>query len=276
VKRREFIAGLTSAAAWPVVAPAQQPDRMRRIGALLNLPADDPELPARITAFAQALQELGWTDGRNVRIDYRFVGRDFDRIRLFAAELAALAPDLILAEGASSVRALQQATRAVPIVFVLTSDPVGEGLIASLNRPGGSTTGFALWEYGIGVKWMELLKEIAPSVTRAAVIRDLKSTPQIGQFGAMQSIAPLRGMQLSPIDASDPGQIERGIAAFAREPNGGIVVPAGAWPAAYREVIVTLAARHRLPAVYPFRHYVRPDLLRARHNRPVPKCCRLY
>src|SRR6516164_9585392 len=168
MRRRQFLAGL-SAVAWPVVARAQQGQRMRRIGALLNLPADDPELPARVTAFAQALQELGWTDGRNVRIDYRFAGDDADRIRRFAAELAALAPDLILAEGATVTRALQQATRTVPIVFVLTSDPVGEGLVASLNRPGGSTTGFALWEYGIGVKWLELLKQIAPTVTRAAV-----------------------------------------------------------------------------------------------------------
>ena len=201
MRRRQFIAGL-SAVAWPVVARAQQGQRMRRIGALLNLPADDPVLPARVTAFAQALQELGWTDGRNVRAD---------RIRRFAAELAALAPDLILAEGATVTRALQQATRTVPIVFVLTSDPVGEGLVASLNRPGGSTTGFALWEYGIGVKWLELLKQIAPTVTRAAVIRDPRSTPQIGQFGAMQSIASLRGMQLRPIDARDPGEIERGL-----------------------------------------------------------------
>ena len=221
MRRRQFLAGL-SAVAWPVVARAQQGQRMRRIGALLNLPADDPVLPARVTAFAQALQELGWTDGRNVRIDYRFAGDDADRIRRFAAELAALAPDLILAEGATVTRALQQATRTVPIVFVLTSDPVGEGLVANLNRPGGSTTGFALWEYGIGVKWLELLKQIAPTVTRAAVIRDPRSTPQIGQFGAMQSIASLRGMQLRPIDARDPGEIERGIAALAREPNGGL------------------------------------------------------
>src|SRR5262249_11170286 len=254
MRRREFITLLGGAAAWPAVARAQQGQGVRRIGALLNLPADDPELPGRVTAFAQALQELGWTDGRNLRIDYRFAGGEADRIRRFALELAALAPDLILAEGATVARALQQATP-VPIVFVLTSDPVSEGLVASLARPGGSITGFALWEYGIGVKWLELLKEIAPNVTRAAVIRDRMSTAQTGQFGAMQGMAPLRGVQLSPIDARDPGEIERGIAAFAREPNGGLVLPTGAWPAAYREVIVALAARHRLPAVYPFRHY---------------------
>jgi putative ABC transport system substrate-binding protein len=213
-------------------------------------------LPTRVTAFAQALQELGWTDGRNVRIDYRFAGGDADRIRRFALELAALTPDLVLAEGSGVTNALQQANLTVPIVFVLTSDPVGEGLVTSLARPGGNATGFALWEYGIGVKWLELLKEIAPNVTRAAVNRDRRSTAQVGQFGAMQGMAPLRGMQLSPIDARDPSEIERGIAAFARESNGGLVVPTGAWPAAYREVIVTLAARHRLPAVYPFRHYV--------------------
>ena len=256
MKRRTFIAGLGSAATWPLVARAQQPPRLRRIGVLLSLPPDDPILPARVTAFAQALQELGWTDGRNMGIDYRFAGSDPDRIRRFGLELAALEPDLLVAEGAIVTHVLQQASPTVPIVFVLASDPVGEGLVTSLARPGGNTTGFALWEYGIGVKWLQLLKEIAPNVTRAAVIRDRSSTAQTGQFGAMQGVAPMLRMQLSPIDAREPVEIERGITAFAREPNGGLIVPTGAWPAAYREVIVTLAERHRLPAVYPFRHYV--------------------
>jgi putative ABC transport system substrate-binding protein len=254
MRRRDFIAGLASAAAWPVVGRAQ--GRMRRVAVLLSLPADDPILPARVTAFAQALQELGWTDGRNLRIDYRFAGNDPDRIRTFASELVALEPDLLVAEGAIVTNALQQVARTVPIVFVLTSDPVGEGLVASLARPGGNTTGFAIWEYGIGVKWLQLLKEIAPNVTRAAVIRDRRSTAQIGQFGAMQGVAPILGVQLSPIDARDPGEIERGVAAFARQPDGGLVLATGAWPAAYREAIITQAARHRLPAVYPFRHFV--------------------
>jgi putative tryptophan/tyrosine transport system substrate-binding protein len=256
MKRREFIAGLGGAAAWPVVGRAQQGGKMRRIAVLLTLPADDPILPARVTAFAQALQELGWTDGRNMRIDYRFAGSDPDRIRRFGVELVALEPDLLVAEGAIVTHVLQQAARTVPIVFVLASDPVGEGLVTSLARPGGNTTGFALWEYGIGVKWLELLKEIAPNVTRAAVIRDRSSTAQTGQFGAMQGVAPMLGMQLSPIDGRDPVEIERGITTFVRERNGGLIVPTGAWPAAYREVIVMLAKRHRLPAVYPFRHYV--------------------
>jgi putative tryptophan/tyrosine transport system substrate-binding protein len=250
MRRREFMAGLGSAATWPLAVRAQQPPRLRRIGVLLSLPPDDPILPVRVTAFAQALQELGWTDGRNMGIDYRFAGSDPDRIRRFGLELAVLEPDLLVAEGAIVTHVLQQVARTVPIVFVLASDPVGEGLVASLARPGGNTTGFALWEYGIGVKWLQLLKEIAPNVTRAAVIRDRSSTAQTGQFGAMQGVAPMLRMQLSPIDAREPVEIERGITAFAREPNGGLIVPTGAWPAAYREVIVMLAERHRLPAVY--------------------------
>jgi putative tryptophan/tyrosine transport system substrate-binding protein len=218
MNRREVIAGL-GAVAWPLAARAQQGGRTRRVCVLLSLPADDPILPARVTAFAQALQELGWTDGRNLRIDYRFAGSDPDRIRKFALELAALEPDLLVAEGVTVTKMLQQAARTVPIVFVLASDPVGEGLVTSLASPGGDTTGFALWEYGIGVKWLELLKEIAPNVTRAGVIRDRSSTAQTGQFGAMQGVAPMLGVQLSPIDARDPVEIERGIAAFVRQPN---------------------------------------------------------
>jgi putative tryptophan/tyrosine transport system substrate-binding protein len=255
VKRRTVIAGLGSAAVCATMATAQQ--RIRRIGVLLNMPADDPQIPVRVTALAQALQELGWTDGRNLRIDYRFAAADTDRIRKYAQELNALAPDAFVAEGSSITTALQQASRTIPIVFVLTSDPVGEGLVESLGRPGGNTTGFALWEYGISVKWLELLKEIAPNVTRAGVIRDRVITTQAAQFGAMQSVAPSLGVQLTPIDARAVGsEIERAVAAFARGPNGGLIVPSVAWPAADRERIVMLASWHRLPAVYPFRFFV--------------------
>jgi putative ABC transport system substrate-binding protein len=199
---------------------------------------------------------LGWTDGRNLRIDYRFAGGDADRIRRFASELAALSPDVLLAEGASTTDAFQRATRTVPIVFVLSTDPVGQGLVASLARPGGNTTGFAAWEYGIAVKWLELLKEIAPHVTRAAVIRDRTSTVQVGQFGAMQGAIPLTGLELTPIGAGDTAELERGITAFAGVPNGGVIVPAGAWAVPYRDLFITIAARHRLPAVYPFDYFV--------------------
>jgi putative tryptophan/tyrosine transport system substrate-binding protein len=239
-----------------VAASARAQQRIRRIGVLMNLPADDPQIPVRVTAFAQALQELGWTDGRNLRIDYRFAGADAGRIRKYAQELIAPAPDAFVSEGSSTTNALQQASRTVPIVFVLTSDPVGEGLVASLGQPGGNTTGFALWEYGISVKWLELLKAIAPSVTRAGLTRDRSLTSHAAQFGAMQGVAPSLGMQLTPIDASGvASEIERAIAAFARGPNGGLIVPTGAWAAAYRELIITLASRHRLPAVYPFRYF---------------------
>jgi putative ABC transport system substrate-binding protein len=257
MRRRDFITLLGgAAAAWPVTARAQQGDRVRRIGVLLNTYADDPETPARITALGQALQELGWTDGRNLRIDYRFAGGEADRIRRFAPELTALAPDVVLAEGAIVTKALQQASLSVPIVFVLASDPVGEFLVASLARPGGNITGFALWEYSIGVKWLQLLKEIAPNVTRAAVVRDRASTVQIGQFGAMQGAAPLLAVEVSPIDARDTGEIERAVAAFAVARNGGLIVPSGAWAVPYRELFIMLAARHRLPAIYPFDYYV--------------------
>jgi putative tryptophan/tyrosine transport system substrate-binding protein len=255
IERREFITLLGGAAAWPLAGGAQQP-KMPLIGVLLNTSPDDPENPVRITALGQALQELSWTNGRNLRIEYRFAGNDADRTRRFASELAALTPDVVLAEGAIVTRVLQQASRKVPIVFVLSSDPVGEGLVASLARPGGNTTGFALWEYGIGVKWLQLLKEIAPNVTRAAVVRDRGLTVQIGQFGAIQGAAPLLGVELSPIDSGDATEIEGGITAFAGKPNGGLIVPSGAWTAPSRELFITLAARHRLPAVYPFAYFV--------------------
>jgi putative tryptophan/tyrosine transport system substrate-binding protein len=258
MRRREFITLLGSAAAtWPLAARAQPRERMRRIGVLMSLAADDPEGQARLTAFVQGLQELGWTDGRNMQIDYRWPGGDAERIRRYAAELAALAPDIILAGGGAVVPSLLQATRAIPIVFTQTPDPVGAGFVESLARPGGNVTGFMLYEYGIGAKWLELLKEIAPHVTRAAVIRDAAIASGIGQWGAIQTAAPSFGVELRPVDVRDASEIERAIAAFARSPNGGLIVAASTLAVVHRDLIVTLAARHKLPAVYPSRFFVR-------------------
>jgi len=257
MRRREFITFLSgAAAAWPSVAHAQQPDRMRRIGVLMNAAADDPEGQARLAAFVQGLQELGWTDGRNVQIDYRWGAGDADRFRRYAAELVVFAPDVILAGGGPAMAALQQATRDLPIVFALVSDPVGSGYVASLARPGGNATGFASTEFGISGKWVELLKEMAPRVTRVAVFRDASTALGIGQLGAIQSAAPAFGMELSPIDVRDAGEIERAVATFARGSNNGLVVAAGPLASLHRELIITLAARHRLPAVYPSRFFV--------------------
>jgi putative tryptophan/tyrosine transport system substrate-binding protein len=247
IKRREFIAGLGGVAAWPVAARAQQGERMRRIGVVQTLLADDPLSRAQLRAFAEALGKFGWIEGRNVKIDYRFGAEDPDRARRYAAELVALAPDAVLAVGAVVTKTLQQASREVPIVFVAASDPVGEGLVATQARPGGNTTGFALSEYGTTAKSLELLKEIAPNVTRSAVIRDPTLTSNAGQFGAMQAVAPQLGVELSTIDVRDSDEIARGIAAFARGPNGGLVVANSAAAIIHRELIITLAARHRLP-----------------------------
>jgi len=259
MKRRAFITFLGGAAAWPLAARAQQPERMRRIGVLMNLAAADPESTARVTAFAQGLQESGWTIGRNVQIDTRWAAADADLFRRYAAELVALAPDiiLILAGGGAVVPSLLQATRAIPIVFTQTPDPVGAGFVESLARPGGNVTGFMLYEYGIGAKWLELLKEIAPHVTRAAVIRDAAIASGIGQWGAIQTAAPSFGVELRPVDVRDASEIERAIAAFARSPNGGLIVAASTLAVVHRDLIVTLAARHKLPAVYPSRFFVR-------------------
>ena len=258
IGRRKFLATLGGAAAtWPLAARAQPRERMRRIGVLMSLAADDPEGQARLTAFVQGLQELGWTDGRNVQIDYRWPAGDAERIRRYAAELAALAPDIILAGGGAVVPSLLQATRAIPIVFTQTPDPVGAGFVESLARPGGNVTGFMLYEYGIGAKWLELLKEIAPHVTRAAVIRDATIASGIGQWGAIQTAAPSFGVELRPVDVRDASEIERAIAAFARSPNGGLIVAASTLAVVHRDLIVTLAARHKLPAVYPSRFFVR-------------------
>jgi putative ABC transport system substrate-binding protein len=255
MRRRDFITLLGGAtAALPLAARAQQPDRMRRIGVLMNVAADDPEGQARIVAFVQGLQQLGWSDGRNVRIDIRWGGGDPERIHKYAAELVALAPDAILATSTIVVRPLQQATHTVPIVFVQVIDPVGAGMVATLARPGGNTTGFTVFEYGLSGKWLELLKEIAPRVTRVAVLRDL--TIGLGQLGAIQSVAPSLGLELTPIGVGDVGEIERTVAAFARSSNGGLIVTASTSAVIHRDLISLLAARHRLPAVYSFRYFV--------------------
>jgi putative ABC transport system substrate-binding protein len=256
VKRRTFITLLGGAAAWPLAAWAQQPEGMRRIGVLMNTAADDPEGQARNTAFVQALQQFGWTEGRNIRIDYRWSAGNADRTRGYAAELVALAPEVILAPGSASAGPLLQTTRAVPIVFVTTVDPVGAGFVASLARPGGNATGFLAFEYGISAKWLELLKEVAPRVTRAAVIRDPAIAAGAGQLGAIQSVAPSFGVELSPVNVRDATEIERDVAAFARAPNGGLIVTPSALTLNHRVQIITLAARHNLPAVYSDRHWV--------------------
>jgi putative tryptophan/tyrosine transport system substrate-binding protein len=256
VKRRNLIALLGSAAAWPLAARAQQGERVRRIGVLINLAADDPESGARLAAFVKGLQELGWADGRNVRIETRWGGADADRVRRYAAELVALAPDVILASGGSTVGPLQQATRTVPIVFVNVTDPVGAGFVASLARPRGNATGFIYFEFGIGGKWLELLKEIAPGVMRAAVLRDAATTTGVGQFAAIQSVAPSFGVELSPIGVRNAGEVEPAVTAFARSSNDGLIVTASVLAIAHRDLIISVAARHRLPAVYPFRRFV--------------------
>ena len=257
MRRRDFAILLGSAAvAWPLAAPAQQPERMRRIGVLMSVAADDPEGQARVAAFVHGLQQLGWIDDRNVRIDTRWGAGDADRYRSYAAELVALAPDVILASGGSVVGALRQATRTVPIVFTQTPDPVGAGFVESLAMPGGNATGFTLFEYGISGKWLELLKEIAPRVTRAAVLRDPAIAQGSGQLGAIQSAAPSFGVELRPVDVRDAGEIERAVTAFARGSNGGLIVTGSGLAIVHRDLIVTLAALHKLPAVYPARLFV--------------------
>ena len=257
MRRRDFITLLGgAAAAWPVAAHAQQRDRMRRIGVFMPGVADDPEYQARNAAFLQRLGELGWIVGRNVRIEYRWGAGDVERYRTIAAELVALAPDVVLALGFSTVSALQKASRTVPIVFATVTDPVGGGLVASLARPGGNTTGFISTEFGFSGKWLELLKEIAPRVTRAAVMRDAAIASQVGLFGGLQSVASALGVELRPVDMREAGEIERAVVEFAREPNGGLIAMSNAAVIRHRELIVSLAARHRLPAVYAYRSHV--------------------
>jgi ABC-type uncharacterized transport system substrate-binding protein len=256
MRRREFVTLLGgAAAAWPIAARAQPGGQVRRLGVLMNLPTDDPEAQARLAAFTQTLTQLGWSDGRNLRIDTRWATAD--DIRRHAAELAALAPDVLLAgNGTPTVAPLLQATRTVPIVFVNVIDPIGAGFVASLAKPGGNATGFTIYEYNMSGKWLGLLKEIAPGVTRAAVLRDPAVASGIGQFGAIQALAPSLGVELHPVEPRDAGEIERAIAALASRPNGGLIVTATHLAAMHRTEIVALAQRHRVPAVYPYRFFV--------------------
>jgi putative ABC transport system substrate-binding protein len=257
IRRREFIALLPgAAAAWPLAAHAQQADRMRRIGVLTPFAADDAEGHARLTAFAQGLQQLGWTVGQNIRIDYRWGDGKPASMRKLADELVSLAPEVILANSSAAVSPLLQATRTVPIVFAAVADPVGAGYVESLARPGGNATGFVVFEYSIAGKWLELLKEIAPRVTRAAVLRDSAIAAGPGFFGAIQAPASALGVELRPVDVRDSGEIERSLAAFAQTPDGGLIVTGSPAATARRDLIVKLAARHRLPAVYSVRAYV--------------------
>jgi putative ABC transport system substrate-binding protein len=255
MRRREFITLLGGAAVTcPLAARAQQPERMRRIGVLLPAAAHDKEFQVWVGAFLQALGQLGWIIGRNVRIEMRWAGAMAADISTHAAELVALAPDVILASGTSTVGPLLQATRTVPIVFPTVVDPVGAGFIDSLARPGGNATGFLLFEYSLGGKWLELLKQIAPGVTRAAVLRDPATPSGIGQFGVIQAVAPSLRVEVSPVNMRDAG--ERDIAAFARAPNGGLILTGSAMALFHRDLIVALAARHKQPTVYYERSFV--------------------
>jgi putative ABC transport system substrate-binding protein len=256
MRRREFITVLGGAAAWPLAARAQQGDRVRRIGVLMNLAADDPESQGRMIAFMQALQQSGWTNGANVRIDVRWAAADPEAFRRYATELVALAPDIVLASTSPSVVALQQASRVIPIVFANVTDPVGQGFVASLARPGGNATGFSIYEYGVAPKWLELVKEVAPGVRRVAVLRDAALVAGGGLLGAIQGVAPSFGVEVTPLGVRDAGEIERGIIGFAQQSNGGIIVLASPLTAFHREPIIALAAKHRLPAVYPLRFFV--------------------
>jgi putative ABC transport system substrate-binding protein len=256
LKRREFITVLGGAAVWPLAARAQQRERMRRISVLMGLAADDAESHARLAAFAQGLQQSGWIVGQNVRVDYRWGAGNADTMRKYAAELVALAPDVILAHSSAAVAPLLQATRTVPIVFALVADPVGGGYVNSLANPGGNVTGFTNFEYSMGGKWLGLLKEIAPYVTRTAVLRESAFAAGPGQFGAIAAVASSLSMEVLPIDVRDPSQIEHDITTFAQKSNGGLIVTGSPAATVHRDLIFALAARHRLPAVYNSRLYV--------------------
>jgi putative tryptophan/tyrosine transport system substrate-binding protein len=256
MNRREFITLLGGAAVWPFAARAQQAERVRRIGVLLPAVANDPEWQARVGAFMQALALSGWTIGRNVSIEIRWATSNADEIRKHAAELAALAPDVILAGGASTMGPLLQATRTIPIVFTLANDPVGAGFVDSLARPGGNATGFMVWEFSIGGKWLELLKQIAPGVTRVAVLRDASQAFATSLFAAMQTAAPSLGVEVIAVNMRDAAEIEQSVETFARSPNGGLIPAASAAAVRHRELILTLAARHKLPAIYWERFFV--------------------
>ena len=255
MRRRELIAILGGAAAWPLTASAQQPDRVRRIGVLQTVVVTDPEGLARMAAFLEGLQQLGWIDGRNLRIDTRWGAIDEDRSRQYAAELIALSPDILLATASPSVAALRAVSSTVPIVFAHAVDPVGAGFVDSLARPGGNVTGFVLFEYSIGAKWLELLKEITPGITRVAILRDPTTAAGMGQFGAIQSVAPSFGVEVTPRSLRDAGEIERGVADFADSPNGGMIVTGAPLATLHRDLIIALAARHKLPAIYASRFF---------------------
>jgi putative ABC transport system substrate-binding protein len=251
MQRREFIALLGgAAAAWPLAARAQQPERMRRIGMLTGIAGEDAQTKVRVAAFLQELQKFGWTEGRNLRIDLRGGAGNVVATRKYATELVALAPDVILASGATPVALLLEATHTVPIVFTIVVDPMGAGFIEKLSRPGGNATGFMMFDYSLSGKWVELLKQVAPGVTQAAVLRDPSSSAGVGQFAVIQAVAPSLGLEVSAINVGDAREIDRAVTAFAREPNGGLIVAAGPLTVVHRDLIVTLAARHKLPAVY--------------------------
>jgi putative ABC transport system substrate-binding protein len=257
MRRRDFITLLGgTAATWPLAARAQQIQQMRRIAVLMVMGADDPEGQARVAAFVQGLQQLGWIVGQNLQIDYRWAGVNAEELRKYAAELVALKPDVILAHSSSGVAQLLQATRTVPTVFTNVADPVGAGYVDSLARPGGNATGFTVFEYAMGGKWLELLKEIAPHVTRAAVVRDSTIAAGPAEFGAIQAVAPSLGVELRPVDIRDASEMERAITMFAGSPNGGLIVTGSAAATIHRQLIVALAARHQLPAVYYTRYFV--------------------
>jgi putative ABC transport system substrate-binding protein len=256
MRRRDVITLLAGAAAWPLAARGQQGERMRRIGVLLPAAPDDAEFQSWVGAFLQGLAQAGWITGRNIRIETRWTKFDPEDTRKYAAELVALAPDVILATGTSTVGPLLRLTRTVPIVFPLAADPVAAGLVESLARPGGNATGFMSFEVGVSAKWLELLKEIAPGVKRVAVLRTLATAAGPGEFGVIQALAPSLGVELRPIDTRDAGEIERAVVAFASEPNSGLIAATGGGVLRHRELIVALAARHRLPAIYAYRSHV--------------------
>ena len=257
MRRREFIVVVGGAAAWPLVARAQQQDRVRRIGVLMNKAADDPEGRSEVSAFEGALQKSGWKLGANLQIDYRWGAGESSRYLIYATELVTHGPDVLLAEGGTVVGALQRVTRDVPIVFFGTTDPVNRGLVASLSRPGGNTTGFTQFEFGISGKWLELLKQVAPGVTRTVVIRDPSQFSGVGELAAIQAIAPSLSVDLSPVDARDSGTIQRALTEFARQPNGGLIVTPSGAAERNRELIITFANQHRLPAIFAYSYLVR-------------------
>jgi len=256
MRRRDFIGVVVGLAAWPIAARAQKREEIRRIGVLMNRAADDPQGQARLLAFRHALQQLGWSDGYNMRIETRWGEDDVERERKYAAELVALAPDVILASGSLSVAALQRVTHTLPIVFAAVSDPVGWGFVDTLSRPGGNTTGFMLFEYSLSGKWLELLKQVAPRVTQAGIVRVPNLPSAAAEFASLQAVARYIGVEITPLNIRDPGQIERAVAAFARSANNGLILPPSASGSVHRHLIITLAARYKLPAVYTYRFAV--------------------